>query len=352
MDRRDDQSGPRPQRFGWFGPGSKIVKRGRDAATVVHLAYYGDRVAKIASRLVFAFGTVVRRPDGQYNLDDPIWTMVLRNKEAASMLAFLREGAVAATQTVDSTPAADPDSSIATPPTLIDSAGIDTTSLVEALTQRKDVDALVAGLAATEEGLSAAQGAVISQRRDLVRRLRLMAEDPVTTESDLQQVMGDAYWLFGGRYIGVAAKRNLVPLDQHDIPLIGADGTVHIVELKGPNIPNLVRKHRNHWIVGSDVHEATSQAMNYLRNLDETGATLNTLYRNDFGVDYDMRRLFATVVIGHPAHVNHAGERVVEQTIRSYNAHLSRVEVITYATLLDTAERTLTFEDAARISRG
>src|SRR5581483_10664488 len=218
--------------------------------------------------------------------------------------------------------------------------------------QRKDLDALVAGLATTEEGLSAAQGAVISQRQDLVRRLRLMAEDPATTESHLQQVLGDAYWLFGGRYVGIAAKRNLVPLDQHDIPLIGADGTVHIVELKGPNIPNLVRKHRNHWIVGSDVHEATSQAMNYLRNLDETGSTLNTVYRNDLGVDYDMRRLFATVVIGHPAHVDHADEHIIEQTIRSYNAHLSRVEVITYATLLDTAERTLKFEDAARFSRG
>jgi len=315
MSGRDDQSVPRPQRFGWFGPGAMIVKKNRDAATVVRLAYHGDRVAKIASKLVLAFGTVVRRPDGQYNLNDPIWTMVFRNKEAANLLAFLHEGAVAATQTEDSIPTGrddvDPDSSIATVPKLIDSAGIDADSLVDTLAQRKDLDAVMAALAATEEGLSAAQGAIISQRRDLVRRLRVMAKDPATTESHLQQVMGDAYWLFGGRYVGVAEKRNLAPLDQHDIPLIGADGTVHIVELKGPNIPNLVRKHRNHWIAGSDVHEATSQAMNYLRNLDEAGATLSTTYRNDLGIDYDMRRLFATVVIGHPAHVAHADERII-----------------------------------------
>ena len=38
----------------------------------------------------------------------------------------------------------------------------------------------------------------------------------------------------------------------------------------------------------------------------------------------------------------------VEQTLRSYNAHLSRVQVITYAALLDEAERALVFEDTAR----
>jgi len=163
--------------------------------------------------------------------------------------------------------------------------------------------------------------------------------------------MEDAHWLFGGRYVGVADRRNLAPLDQHDIPLLGADGTLHIVELKGPNIPRLVRRYRNHYIVGTEVHEATSQAINYLRTLDETGAVLTTTYRNEYGIEYDMRRIFATVVIGHPAHAVGADARTVEQTLRSYNSHLSRVEVITYATLLDAADRALAFEDTARTHR-
>lgn len=171
------------------------------------------------------------------------------------------------------------------------------------------------------------------------------------TETDLQQVVGDSYWLFGGRYVGIADWRNIGPLDQHDIPLLCADGTLHIVELKGSNISNLVRRHRNHWIVGGAVHEAASQAMNYLRTLDENGAALETIYRKEFGVHYDMRRAFATVVIGHPIHVAGVDARVVDQTLRSYNSHLSRVEVITYATLLDTAERALVFEATTRIKR-
>jgi hypothetical protein len=283
--------------------------------------------------------------------------MVFRNEEAANLLAFLRDEPAVDTISTESlswdnvtvnSKVVEAGSSLEALINLIDSTGIDTDHLVGALAQRNDLGAVVAALAATEEGLPAAQGALISRRRDLVARLRRMAEDPATTETDLQKVMGDAYWLFGGQYVGVA-RRNLAPLDQHDIPLLGADGTLHIVELKSSNIPNLVRKHRNHWIVGSEVHEATSQAINYLRNLDETGSTLSTTYRNEFGTDYDMRRLFATVVIGHPSHVTHAEKRIVDQTIRSYNAHLSRVEVITYDTLLDAAERALEFEDTTRI---
>jgi Domain of unknown function (DUF4263) len=228
---------------------------------------------------------------------------------------------------------------------------IKTHTIVNVLLKVNDLETIVAALVSSDKGQPAAEGVLIGRRRELVSRLRRMAENPATTETDLQRETGDAYWLFGGRYIGIADWRNIGPLDQHDIPLLCAGGTLHIVELKGSNISKLVRKHRNHWIVGGAVHEAVSQAMNYLRTLDENGSTLETTYRKEFGVDYDMRRAFATVVIGHPVHVVGVDSRVIDQTLRSYNAHLSRVEVITYATLLDTAERALIFEDATRTKR-
>lgn len=179
----------------------------------------------------------------------------------------------------------------------------------------------------------------------MVATLRELAEDPSTNERHLQPPLLRAPWIFGSRYAGVADRRSLVPLDQYDIPLIRADGALHIVELKGPVIPGLVQRHRNHWIVGDEVHEAVSQAMNYLRGLDEMGPVLESTYRKELGIEVDMRRVFATVVIGHPAHVKAPDVRTIEDTIRSYNAHLSRVEVVTYASLLDAAERALTFED-------
>ena len=208
-------------------------------------------------------------------------------------------------------------------------------------------------LAASSGGLSVAQSAVITRRRELIADLQSIIKDPTKTENDVQRLIGNAYWIFGGRYVGVE-KRNLMSLDEHDILLLGADQTLHIVELKSPNIPQLVRPHRNHWIVGNPVHEAVGQAMNYVRAFDELGATEATYYKNELGREYDMRRVFATVVIGHPMHVRATGkdfkvahEPIIQQTIRSYNAHLSRIEVMTYKDLADTAERALTFEDEA-----
>jgi hypothetical protein len=337
-----------PRGAGQLGLRGALLKMGPQVAKIVTVADFGDRDSGALSKRELSFKTVPRRRGGSgYDFDSPSKRWACENEEVEKLLAFLHTEVA----TTGRYRIVDTNSPLAALLELAGSGQFDTSSLVEALAARSDLGNVVAALASTDEGLAAAEGAIISQRRELIANLREMAENPATTETDLQRRMGDAYWLFGGRYVGVAERRNIAPLDQHDIPLLGADGTLHVVELKGPNIPRLVRPYRNHYIVGTDVHEATSQAINYLRTLDETGAVLTTTYRNEYGVDYDMRRIFATVVIGHPAHVISVDGRTVEQTLRSYNAHLSRVEVITYATLLETAERALAFEDTARTQR-
>jgi hypothetical protein len=217
--------------------------------------------------------------------------------------------------------------------------------LIRLLSAATGRDLIASALQQSEVGLSAAEVAVVAHRRELIRRVAALVGVPGTTETEVQREIGNEWWLFGGRYVGVAERRSLNVLDQYDIPLMGADGTLHIVELKGPDIPRLVVRHRSHLIVGPEVHEAVSQAMNYLRGLDENAGSLEMTYRNEFGQDFDMRRVFATVVIGHPKHVREqVSERQVEQTIRSYNAHLTRVQVVTYKGLLDAAESALAFE--------
>jgi hypothetical protein len=190
---------------------------------------------------------------------------------------------------------------------------------------------------------------VIRERRRAVASLLELARHPDATETMMQKAIGSRYWIFGGQYVGIADKRAIVPLDQYDIPLICADGSLEIVELKGPAAA-LVRKHRNHLIVANEVHEAVNQCLNYLRSLDEMGASLTTLYRNEAGVSYDLRRARGTIVLGHPDRPSpiEANREQIDQTIRSYNAHLSRLRVLTYADLLESAERALQFaaEDA------
>lgn len=212
------------------------------------------------------------------------------------------------------------------------------------LAQRDDLGKVVLGIASTPRGLSAAESAVIEHRRQLVARLRKLALAEDTNETKMHGALGTNYWIFGGQYVGVA-KRSLMQLDQNDIPLVCADKSLHIVELKGPE-SKIVRKHRNHPIVTNEVHEAVSQCMNYVRSFDDMGATLQTVHHNELGFDYDYRRVRGTVVIGHQdrARPGDITREQVDQTIRSYNAHLSRVQVLTYDDLLDSAERALTFE--------
>lgn len=333
-----------------LGPGQlgfrgAMLKDGPQVAKTVTVSEYGDVRTRQVKKRELRFSTTSRRPDGTGfafgELTKTTWAC--EDDEMDRLLAFLQDEVdeTGRYRLIDS---ASPQASLME---LLASGGVDVDALVAAVIADGNVGELVRALSRSAGGLAAAESAVIAERRELVARLQDMAQNPATTETDMQRAMGESYWLFGGRYVGVADRRNLAVLDQHDIPLLGADGTLHIVELKGPNVPRLVRRHRNHLIVGNEVHEATSQAVNYIRGLDEQGLVLAGTYRNEFGSDYDMRRVFATVVIGHPAHVQDADAHQVEQTVRTYNSHLSRVEVITWAALLDSAQRALDFEQEA-----
>lgn len=328
-----------PTRPGHLGFKSAIIKQGPQVIKTVSVADYGDKDTGEVRRRQITVRTCPRdRSDPGYDFANPTVVWSCENDEVDRLLAFL-------TSNVDKGGRfrlVDTDSPAATLLNLGREADVD--ALAKLLRGRDDIADIVSALAGTAPGRQAAESAVLAQRRALVAELQVLAAEPGTTETDMQRAMGSAYWLFGGRYVGLA-RRDLFPLDQHDIPLLSADGTLHIVELKGPHIPRLVRRHRNHHIVGNDVHEAVSQAINYLRAADELGPGITVQHDNEFGTRYDLVRVFATVVIGHPFHVLDTTPEQVERTVRTYNAHLSRVEVVTWATLLNAAEQALRFEE-------
>jgi len=234
-----------------------------------------------------------------------------------------------------------------------ESLGLSGEGLGAALSQRQDISSIVEFAAASSPaGLSAAEAVVIAQRRSLIAELKEMIADPATTETDLHRKIKGQYWIFGGRYTGVA-RGSIMPMDRYDIPLFCADGSLHIVELKGSHITDLVVRYRQHLIPGKEVHEAAMQAANYIRQLDEGGAAMETLYKRS-GLNYDLRRGRATVVIGNQDFVHipadsarqlgAATRAMVDQTVRTYNSLINRVEVLTWADLLDSADRSLRFE--------
>lgn len=184
---------------------------------------------------------------------------------------------------------------------------------------------------------------VIERNRQLagLERWRQVVENPDSLEGDIQKVLNEEWWVFGGRYIKPSVQRQLVVRDQLDMALVRADGSLHVVEIKKANIPRLVVPYRNHFIVGDEVHEAVSQAANYLRSLDEQRATVLAESK------IDPRRASATVVIGHPNFVHHSiPQDAIAETIRTYNSHLSRIEVMTFADLIAGAEGSFALADA------
>lgn len=165
--------------------------------------------------------------------------------------------------------------------------------------------------------------------------LRKTAEDSAASEADLQRVLKDNIWIFGGRYLGAAAERRLTAGKELDIPLIRADGSLHVVELKcSMRVRSLVKRHRNAWVPTAEVHDAVGQAINYLVALDED----RNYIRDKFGIE---TRRAATVLIGHPNVQPEVSENEINDALRTLNAHTGRVEVLTYKDLIDSAERTL-----------
>jgi hypothetical protein len=320
------------------------LKVGPQVCKTVLLAEYGDQATGEVRKRELTFRTSRRQPDRSFDFAHPSQGWSCQDDEIDRLLAFLHAGGHTAGRfrLIDAAnPAADVLGVLADS----DLDAGDLRELAEIITSVPDLAALVDAVSATPAGISAAEAATIVRRREVVAELRELAVAPGTTETEMHSLMRGEHWLFGGKYVGLADRQSLVPLDSYDLPLLTADGTLHLVELKSPAISRLVRRHRNHYIVGHEINEAVGQAMNYVRGLDEQGLAAAATLRNEYGIAYDVRRVFATVVVGHPSQATDIPAPMVRQTIRSYNAHLSRVEVLTYEDLLDAAARGLDFQE-------
>lgn len=190
-------------------------------------------------------------------------------------------------------------------------------------------------LADADAGLLA-QLLELKARRAGLDALCAVVEDETSSESALHARLKNQEWIFGGAYVAELARRQYTPDTILDIPLLRGDGSLHVVELKRANIKDLVIRRSGHLMLGAAAHHAVSQAQNYLRTMDENREAILA----DHGVD--TRRASATVVIGHPRYVSGGiTPKDIAETLRTYNTHAARIEVITYEVLLESAARML-----------
>jgi hypothetical protein len=91
----------------------------------------------------------------------------------------------------------------------------------------------------------------------------------------------------------------------------------------------------NDQIISDLIHEAVGQVMNYLCHLDEERDHIRARFK------IESRRATGTVLIGHPGFIEDFNDEEIANTLRIYNSHLSRIEVMHYRDLIDNAERSL-----------
>jgi Domain of unknown function (DUF4263) len=195
----------------------------------------------------------------------------------------------------------------------------------------------IALLAADTQGQMVFRAVELQRRAAGLEVLRKVVDDTTASEHAVQRALEGQHWIFGGRFVGEAAHRRLVPGDEVDIPLIRGDGALHVVELKraASLVGPLVKRHRGSWVPTAQVHDAVGQAVNYLVGLDENRHRL----REELGIE--TRRASAIVLIGHPSVQPSVPEESINEAFRTFNTHVNRVEVLTYKELVDNAERSL-----------
>ncbi|MFD6949100.1 hypothetical protein A6A08_06990 [Nocardiopsis sp. TSRI0078] len=197
----------------------------------------------------------------------------------------------------------------------------------------------ISGLAREADSHAVFDGIEVQRRRDALALLRSTALNPHAVEADLQRALEKNPWIFGGRFVDFATRRLLAPSTEIDLPLLRPDGVLHVVEIKRANT-KVVTHQRGRLIPSAEVHRAVEQIMNYFVSLDERREEI----REKWGID--VRRCQATVVIGHPHHTEE-DPRAVHETLRVYNSHLSRIDVVTYQELIDSAEHAVDFTRGA-----
>ncbi len=168
-----------------------------------------------------------------------------------------------------------------------------------------------------------------------LQRLKAVVEDPGSGAADLHHVLSEEWWTLGGRYIAAELLPAIPGLDDLDLPVRRYDNVLHLVKLRAANLPDLVVKDGDHYLAGPQIHEAVAQAMNTLRELDRNSDAIS------LSLQTDCHRSFATVVIGDPRYLVPARQEAAAQSLRTYNSHLARVDVITWDDLVGGAELSL-----------
>lgn len=182
------------------------LKLGKKVCKTAVFSHFGDQGTGEVKRRELRLCAYERQPDGTFAFDSPDVNWYIVDEEIEQLLAFLNSD-------VDQPGryrVIDAGSPVATLLEVLDGRPDDEThQVLTALLGAADPRLLADVLAQSTSGLTGAEMAVIAGRRALLQQAADLAADPATTETDMQHLIGTAWWVFGGRYVGVLKRRDL-----------------------------------------------------------------------------------------------------------------------------------------------
>lgn len=162
--------------------------------------------------------------------------------------------------------------------------------------------------------------------------MRQLVDDPSTDEFKFQKHLESNPWMFGSEYSELLPRRTWTRDDNLDFMLRRTvDGYLEIVEIKTAFTKKLFLHDDSHdsYYPSSQLSPVLGQVMRYI---EEVERNRDSIIASD---EDDTLKIRARVIVGRDGSKEH------QAALRNFNAHLHRIEIITFDQLLKIAERVL-----------
>ena len=172
------------------------------------------------------------------------------------------------------------------------------------------------------------------------KRLKVLVDSGETREQKCQELLAENPWMFGSEYSELLDRRKWTRDDSLDFMLRRtSDNYLEIVEIKTPfSDPLFIQdKSRGHYYPSAKLSPVLGQAMRYIAEVERNRDSI--LVKDGC----DTLKIRARVIVGRDGPLEH------QEALRTCNAHLHRIEVVTFDQLARIAGRVLNvFESNAK----
>jgi len=180
---------------------------------------------------------------------------------------------------------------------------------------------------------------VVEQRR-AYEHLATLVQAGHNNEKGFQDLLAKNPWMFGSEYSELLDRRSWTRDDNLDFMLRRtSDNYLEVVEIKTPFEDALLLKDKSHdsYYPSSKLSPVLGQVIRYIAELDRDRDKILSKDR------CDTLKIRARVIVGRDGDLGH------QEGLRNLNAHLHRIEVVTFDQLVRIAARVLDVFESDRV---